>query len=78
MDADLLALNREHTSDQSKRLAILYGQLILRIYDFMSLIYRRVLEFARAIYCDNVNVDLIFGRPKQTLDAWISELGEVR
>ena len=37
-----------------------------------------VLKDAKKIFPDHVNVDLIFGRPGQTLDSWREELKEVQ
>lgn len=39
--------------------------------------YCRVIEAAKLIFPGRVNVDMIFGRPKQSCASWIDELNKV-
>lgn len=62
----------------SIRALLLYSNMST---SFLSKIYNvhnyRILEEAKRIYSGHVNVDLIFGRPGQTMNSWISELNKV-
>ena len=66
------ALNRDHTSILASWYVGAMSSILVAIFKL-----NRALEAAKEIYPGPVNVDLIFGRPKQTLGSWISELNQV-
>lgn len=52
--------------------------LLLAMLCYYCFPIKRALETAKSIFPGKVSIDLIFGRPHQTLDAWHKELDQVR
>lgn len=67
-------MNRDHLVAEAERyiFSCIHSQI-----DFHSFVLVSCLSEAHRLFPGHVNIDVIFGRPRQTVSSWMKELRQV-